>query len=197
MECMKWDNSTLIKVANELLEEDVEKTKKHRQERKFALKDDSSLFFRTFIESKYGYNRNRKNSYFSEYYPNGLDFVKTQNLEHLIFDLVHGLIKPEEIKLEYQKEKERLENCYSDTEIFNPVDEMMDTLGFYSVMGVLSNRVKEQEIDDTKLPKNLKEYIEDIISYDEHMEEKMKKQFGAEMPEKKDELKEIKIRRTP
>ena len=179
MECMKWDNNTLIKVANELLKEDVEKTKKHRQERKFALKDDSALFFKTFIDSKYGYKINRQLSYLSEYYPNGLNFVKTQNLENLIFDLVYGFIKPEEIKLEHEKEKERILNC-DIGEIHGTEDGMMKTLSFYSIFGTLSHRLKEKEIDDNELPKDLKEYLEDIISYDEHMEEKMKKQFGKE-----------------
>ena len=74
------------KIADELLKEDEEKIKKHKQERRFALKDDSHLFFMSFIEAKYGYKKNRKCSYFSEYHPNGLTFVRNQNLQDLIFD---------------------------------------------------------------------------------------------------------------
>tara|TARA_R110002020_G_scaffold130_7_gene658 strand:+ start:2730 stop:3278 length:549 start_codon:yes stop_codon:yes gene_type:complete len=180
MECATWDNKTLIKIADRLLKEDEVKTKKHKQERKFALKDDSRLFFNTFIEGKYGYKKNRKNSYFSEYYPNGLTFVKHQNLLDLVFDLVHGLVKPNEIKLEYNKLKEDFANHSSndDVEELLQQSEMGETLSFYCIMGVLSQRIKEKDIDDSEMPKHLKEYIEDVISYDLHMEEKMKKRFG-------------------
>jgi hypothetical protein len=180
MECATWDNKTLIKIANRLLKEDEEKTKKHKQERKFALKDDSRLFFNTFIEGKYGYKKNRKNSYFSEYYPNGLTFVKRQNLQDLVFDLVHGLIKPDEIKLEYNKLKEDFENHVSNDDVKEYIQqsEMGETLSFYCIMGVLSQRIKAKDIDDSQLTKDLKEYIENVISHDLFMEEEMKKKFG-------------------
>ena len=55
---------------------------------------------------------------------------------------------------------------------------MIETLSFYSVIGVLSQRIKEKGIDDSELPKDLKEYIEDVISYDSYMEKKMKERFG-------------------
>ena len=180
MECATWDNKTLIKIADELLKEDEEKIKKHKQERRFALKDDSHLFFMSFIEAKYGYKKNRKCSYFSEYHPNGLTFVRNQNLQDLIFDLVHGLIKPNEIKLEYNKLKKDFENATSNDDIkeYMKQKEMIETLSFYSVIGVLSQRIKEKGIDDSELPKDLKEYIEDVISYDSYMEKKMKERFG-------------------
>ena len=181
MECLNWSNKTLIKVADKLLKEDEEITKKYEQERRFALKDDSRLFFTTFIEGKYGYTKNRKNSYFSEYHPNGLTFVRHQNLQDLVYDLVHGLIKPDEIKLEYNKLKENLMDATNDEiKEYMQQNEMGETLSFYCIMGVLSQRIKEKEIDDSELPKDLREYIGKVISYNSYMERKMKEKFGDE-----------------
>ena len=93
---------------------------------------------------------------------------------------MHGLIKPNEIKLEYNKLKKDFENATSNDDIkeYMKQKEMIETLSFYSVIGVLSQRIKEKEIDDSELPKDLKEYIEDVISYDSYMEKKMKERFG-------------------
>ena len=179
MECFNWDNKTLIEVADKLLKEDEEITEKYEQERRFALKNDSFLFFSTFIEGRYGYTKNRKNSYFSQYHPNGLTFIRHRNLQDLVFDLVHGLIKPDEIKLEYNKLKENLIDATNDElKEYMQQNEMGETLSFYCIMGVLSQRIKEKEIDDSELPKDLKKYIKDVISHKSDMKQKMKEEFG-------------------
>ena len=80
----------------------------------------------------------------------------------------------------YNKLKKDFENATSNDDIkeYMKQKEMIETLSFYSVIGVLSQRIKEKEIDDSELPKDLKEYIEDVISYDSYMEKKMKERFG-------------------
>jgi len=58
-------------------------------------------------------------------------------------------------------------------------DGMMETLSFYSIMGVLAMKINDGEIDihDFKIDKDLRKYLKKIISHDNFMHEKQRKKI--------------------
>jgi len=179
MECLTWEPEQLISVASALLKED-KKNSEIIFERKKSLNDEFYTFLRV-LSNEYEYRYEKRCSYLSENFANGLHFVSKRNLELLVFELVYGFIKPEEIRNKVKEELERI----SDPEITfreaidRKKDGMMETLSFYSIMGALAIKIEEGEIDiyDFKIDKNLRKHLKNIMSHDKFMHEQQRKKI--------------------
>jgi len=179
MECLTWKPEKLIAVASAILQDDKENNKKIF-ERKESLDDEFYTFLRV-LSGEYEYRYQKECSYISENFPNGLHFVSKRNLEYLVFELVYGFIKPEEIRNKVKEEIERISDpsISLDEVVKKGTDGMMDTLGFYSIMCTLTTKIGDGEIDinDKRIDENLRKYLKSIISHDKHMHEQQRKKI--------------------
>lgn len=179
MECLTWKPEELIAVASALLKDDKKNNEKIF-ERKESLNDEFYTFIRV-LSNEYEYRYQKEFSYMSENFANGLHFVSKRNLEYLVFELVYGFIKPEEIRNKVKEERERIfdPSITFDEAIKKQNNGMMETLSFYSIMGVLAMKISDGEIDihDFKIDKNLRKYLKEIMSHDKFMHEEQRKKI--------------------